>query len=86
VARFSGPIAGGRKLAGKGFSTGLTAVIRPRLPGLARNAPAGGRQARPDLTQGKSGKKSVSAVIWANHLYRTAAIGPSARPWMNCCT
>jgi hypothetical protein len=29
--------------AGKGLSTFLTAVIRPRLPGRARNAPAEGQ-------------------------------------------
>ena len=30
--------------------------IGARLPGLARNAPAGGRQARPDLSRDKSGE------------------------------
>jgi hypothetical protein len=35
--RFHGPIAAGRKPAGKGPSPSLTAVIRPRLPGRARN-------------------------------------------------
>ena len=43
VERFCGPIAEGRKPAGKGLSTFLTAVIRPRLPGRARNAPAKGQ-------------------------------------------
>ncbi len=34
--RLCGPIAEGRKPAGKGPSPGLTPVIRPRLPGRAR--------------------------------------------------
>jgi hypothetical protein len=41
--RFCGPIAEGRKPAGKGPAPGLTPVIRPRLPGRARNAPAKGQ-------------------------------------------
>jgi len=55
VERFCGPIAEGRKPAGKGLATLLTAVIRPRLPK--------GRQARPDLTLVKSGKKEGSRVF-----------------------
>jgi hypothetical protein len=43
VERFCGPIAEGRKPAGKWLATLLTAVIRPRLPGRARNAPAKGQ-------------------------------------------
>jgi hypothetical protein len=63
VERFCGPIAEGRKPAGKVLSTCLSAVIRPRLTGLARNAPARGRQARPDLTLVKSGKKKGGRVF-----------------------
>jgi hypothetical protein len=63
VERFHSPIAEGRKPAGKGLSTLLTAVIRPRLPGRARNAPARGRQARPDLTPVKSGKEEGGTVF-----------------------
>jgi hypothetical protein len=63
VERFCGPIAEGLQPAGKGLSTLLTAAIRPRLPGRARNAPARGRQARPDLSTDKSGKKEGGRVF-----------------------
>ncbi len=58
VERFHSPIAGGLQPAGKGRAPSLTAVIRPRLPGAgAESRLPRGRQARPDLTRVKSGKK-----------------------------
>jgi hypothetical protein len=58
VERFHSPIAGGLQPAGKGCAPSPTAVIRPRLPGAgAESRLPRGRQARPDLTRVKSGKK-----------------------------
>ena len=50
---FAGPIAEGRQPAGKGLSTNLTPVIRPRLLG----------QARADLTRVKSAKKTGALCL-----------------------
>jgi hypothetical protein len=58
------PIAWRRKPEGKGFSAGLHGWKSGRgCLGWRGNAPARGRQARPDLSRDKSGKKG-------NWLYR----------------
>ena len=88
VERFHSPIAEGRKPAGKGLSTLLTAVIRPRLPGWARNAPAKGQAGAAGFVDGQIRQERGRQGVWsdsvkhqptlieANHLGITIDYGP----------
>jgi hypothetical protein len=53
VERFSDPIAGGRKTAGKGFSAGVTLPIRPRLTGRARDRACRGQAGADGFVDGQ---------------------------------
>ena len=52
--RFHGPIAEGRKPAGKGLSPDPMLAIRPRLPGRARNMPADGQAGAGGFDEGQT--------------------------------
>lgn len=55
--------------------------IRPRLTGLVRNAPAEGRQARPDLARVKSGKgKGANYTTCATSSLQPQTFLPSLLP------
>ncbi len=71
VERFHSTVAEGHKPAGKGSSTLLTAVIRPRLPGRARNAPAKGQAgaavgAVPRLVNGQIRQERGRQGVWSD--------------------
>jgi hypothetical protein len=60
VERFCGPIAEGRKPAGKGLSTFLTVVIRPRLPGWARRRACRGQAGAAGFDAGQIRQNSAN--------------------------
>jgi hypothetical protein len=70
VERLHGPIAEGRKPAGKGPSTGLTLVIRLRLPGRARNAPAKGQAGAAGFDAGQIRQDSSGSPVPAITRFR----------------